>query len=171
MKNGNVQKKRRFNVVDFLLIVLVLAIIGGVIYLFLPGSVIRNMGSSTSGSLSYTVELKGVDSVYLNKIKENDIVVDSVSKTTIGTVTAVDYNTKYTVLEYTEKDGQYEGVLADYPDRYNVLVTITTTAEYTPKKGYSVSGCRIAVGEALNLRFPDFAYEGHCISLVAEDFS
>lgn len=171
MKNSKSEKKRRFNFVDFLLIVLVLAIIAGAIYLFLPGSFIRNIGNSTSGTLSYTVELKGVDAEYINKIKENDIVVDSVSKVTIGTVTAVDYNTKYTVLEYTENEGQYEGVLADYPDRYNVLVTITTAADYTPKKGYSVDSCRIAVGEALSLRFPDFAYEGHCISLVAEDFS
>ncbi len=164
-------KQRKFNFVDFLLIVLVLAIIAGAVYLFSPGSFINKLGSAKQGTLSYTVEIQGVDGEYLNKIKENDVVVDSVSKNTLGTVAAVDYNTKQTVLEYAEQaDGSYVGVLSEYPDQYTVLVTVTAPAEYVAGDGYFVNNCRIAVGEGLALRFPDFAAEGYCISLIPENF-
>ena len=169
--NASEKKERKFNFIDFLLIVLVLAIVAGAIYLFSPGSFLNQIKTEKQGTLSYTVEIKGVDGEYLNKIKENDVVVDSVTKNTIGTVVAVDYNTKQTVLEYAKQsDGTYTGVLSEYPDQYTVLVTITASAEYASGDGYNVNNRRIAVGEAMALRFPDFVAEGHCISLIPEDF-
>jgi hypothetical protein len=45
------------------------------------------------------------------------------------------------------------------------LVTITVLAEYTEGEGYSVGDRRIAVGEKMSLRFPNFAAEGYCIAL------
>lgn len=171
-KNTSEKKSRRFNFVDFLLILLVLAIIAGAVYLFSPGSFFQKAGASEQGTLSYTVEFHGVDGEYLNKIKENDIVVDSVTKSSLGTVTAVDYNTKQRVLEYVknEVDGTYTGVLSEYPDQYTVLVTITAPAEHVSGDGYFVNNCRIAVGEGMALRFPDFVAEGHCISMIPENF-
>lgn len=167
-KNGKAteKKQRKFNFIDFLLIVLILAIIGGAVYLFTSGTFFNIKGADKEGTMIYTVEIQGVSSEYLNKIKENDMVVNSVTKNTLGTVTSVDYNTKQTVLEYVEKDGAYEGVLSEYPDQYTVLVTITASAKYVPGDGYFVNDARIAVGEALALRFPDFVAEGHCISLI-----
>ena len=81
------------------------------------------------------------------------------------------HNTKQTVLEdVEEEDGTYTGVLSEYPNQYTVLVTITASAEHIPGDGYFVNNCRIAVGEGMALRFPDFAAEGHCISMVPENF-
>ena len=171
-KKASEKKSRRFNFVDLLLILLVLAIIAGAVYLFSPGSVFKKMGTTEHGTLSYTVEFHGVDGEYLNKIKENDVVVDSVTKNILGTVAAVDYNTKQTVLEYVknEDDGTYSGVLSEYPNQYTVIVTITASAEHVSGDGYFVNNCRIAVGESMALRFPDFVAEGHCISMIPEDF-
>jgi hypothetical protein len=132
---------------------------------------IYKAGTTKHGTLSYTVEIQGVDGEYLNMIKENDVVVDSVSKSTLGTVTAVDYNTKQTVLEYVKQnDGTYVGQLSEYPDQYTVLVTITVSADYVEGTGYAVNGRRIAIGEGMALRFPDFAAEGYCISLIPDNF-
>ena len=171
-KSKKEKKQRKFNFVDFLLILLALAIIGGVVYLFTPGSFINKMGKAQEGILVYTVEIKGVNADYLNKIHENDVVVDAATKTTLGTVTAVDYNTKQTVLEYEEQeDGTYAGILSEYPNRYTVLVTITATANYVAKDGYFVNNYRVAVGESVALRFPDFAAEGYCISMIPQNFN
>ena len=169
------KKSRKFNFVDFLLILLVLALIAGAVYLFTQGSIFKKLGATEQGTLTYTVEIQGVDAEYLNIIKESDVVVDSVTKNTLGTVSAVDYNTKQTVLEYVkneDEDGNvtYTGVLSEYPNQYTVLVTITAPAEYVSGDGYFVNNCRIAVGEGLALRFPDFAAEGYCISMVPENF-
>lgn len=166
------KKPHKFNFIDFLLIVLALAIIVGAVYLFTSGTFINKFRSDEEGTVSYTIEIQGVSGEYLNKIEENDVVVDSVSKATLGTVVAVDYNTKQTVLGYVQKDdGNYEGVLSEYPDQYTVFVTVTSSAKYVSGKGYLVNDRRIAVGEAMSLRFPDFAAEGYCISLIPENFN
>lgn len=170
------RQKKGFNFIDFLLIVIALCIIAGMVYLFSPVSFLRRLASKTEGMLDYTVEIQNVDIAFVEKIKENDIVVNSVTKSNIGTVTAVDHNTKYSVLDYQLDDNnteeeQYKGVMIEYPERYNIRVTISVSAEYVEGQGYDVNGVRIAVGEKLSLRFSDYVCEGYCIYVTpTEDF-
>ena len=103
---------------------------------------------------------------FINKIKENDIVVDSISKNTVGKVSAVDYNTRSTELQYVAGSEDNIGTLSEYPNRYNVIVTISASADYVEGEGYSVNHCRIAVGEEMSLRFPDYAGNAFCIGLT-----
>ncbi len=161
------KKTRKFNFIDAVLIIIILLVGAAVVNVFSPFSWLSNLRSDSTREIQYTVELSGVDGEYIDAIKENDTVVDSVSKYTLGTVKAVDYNTQYTVLEYDEVN--QAGVLAAYPNKYNVLVTMTATASYKEGEGYSVNNYRIAVGEKLALRFPDFTGEGYCISISQPD--
>ena len=117
---GKKQKTGRFNLIDLVLILIVVVVIAAVIYILDPFSWIQNMTAKQSRTIQYTVEILGVDEDFLDKIQENDVVVDSVSKNGMGTVTAVDYNTRYSELQYV----QQQGVLVEYPDRYNVIITI-----------------------------------------------
>lgn len=172
-KNGgnSVKKKRRFNFVDFLIILLILALIGGAIYIFSPRSFLKPFRSIKTGTLSYTVEIIGVEEEYLNLIAEGNAVGDAVTKHTLGRVESVNYSIKQTELGYEESAGSYVGVMKEYPDRYNIQVTIVAEAEYVPADGYHIDGTRIAVGEALSLRFPNFSAQGYCISMAAENFN
>lgn len=170
--DGSVRSERKknsghFNFIDFILIILVLAILAIAIDIFAPFSKIRAKLTNDSKTIEYTVEVLGVDEVFIDKIKENDTVMDSVSKNHLGTVTAVDYNTKYTELQYVQQGDQKVGILAEYPHRYNVIVTISVSAEYSSGSGYFVGNVRIAVGELFSLRFPDYSCEGYCIGLTA----
>ena len=151
---------------DFLLIVTLLLAVAVAIYMFAPFSKLRSWVNQEQKPIEYTVEILGVEQEFIDKIKENDVVIDSVSKNTVGKVSAVDFNTRYTELQYVEGSTDNVGVLAEYPDRYNVVVTITASADYVEGEGYSVNHCRIAVGEEMALRFPDFACVGHCIGLT-----
>lgn len=170
IKNKSKKKKRGFNFVDFLLIIIALAIVGGAVYLFSPISFLKGLTSKVNGKLDYTIEIRNVDVMFIENIKENDIVIDSVSKNTIGTVVAIDHNTKYTELDYRQTaDGKYEGVLLEYPDRYNISVTITADAEFLAGQGYSVNNCRVAVGEKMSLRFSDFVCEGYCVYVTPSE--
>ena len=172
-----VKKKKRvyFNFIDLVLILLIVALIGALVYIFSPVSWIRDLMQDHEKTIQYTVELQNVDEAYLNLIKENDIVGNAVTKDNIGTVTAVDYSNKYT--EYvlveskadSEDDAKYSGKLVEYDDKYNVIITITVTADYDEGEGYSVNSTRIAVGEKLSLNFPDFVGTGYCIGLSVSD--
>lgn len=162
-KNNGGKKKGKFNIIDFLIILVILLLIAAIIYVFLPSSWIQKISSDKSVDIQYTIEIKGVDEAFLNNIREKDIVLNSVNKSNIGTVTAVDYSTQHTQLEYNQSE--QIGVLSVVPDKYDVIVTISATAEFTEAQGYTVNGTRIAVGEKINARFPDYVCEGYCISV------
>lgn len=167
---GEVKKsskpRRRFNFIDVLLILLVLAVIFVAVNIVSPMSVMDKLKSETKHTIQYTVEFTGVDNDLLDKIKEKDTVVDAVSKQTLGSVTAVNNHTEYNVLEYNEETDT--GVWVKYLDKYNIIVTVRATATYREGIGYRVNERRIAVGEKMALRFPNFAQEGYCIDLSVE---
>lgn len=166
-ENTNVKavkkRKMRFNIVDFLLIVIALAVVAALLYVFLPNSFIKGIFADESVTIQYAIEFKGVDEAFLQSIKENDVVIDSVTKAELGTVTAIDYSTQYTELKYDEESGN--GVLSVVPNKHNVIVTITANAAHDTDKGYTIGGKRIAVGELIAVRFPNFTGEGYCISV------
>ena len=158
-------KKRamRFNFIDILIILALLLIAAIVINMFMPLSIFSKFNKTTEQQIQYTVEITAVDETFIDKVAENDVVIDSVSKYTVGKVMTVDCSTHYSELKYNEDDNS--GWLSPYPDKYNMLVTITVTAEYKEGEGYSVGDRRIAVGEKMSLRFPNFSAEGYCIGL------
>ena len=176
VNQASVSKKKksgRFNFIDLIFVLIILLAIATLVYIFSPVSFIEGLVNNESRTVQYTVEISKVDEDFINKIKENDTVVDSVSKNTIGTVTAVDYNTKYSELQLIETkldDGSVKksGTLVEYPKKYNVIVTITANAEYSSGEGYTVNAKRIAVGEKMSLRFPDYICEGYCIGITQE---
>lgn len=162
-------KKSRvgFNFIDVLLILFVLAIVFVAINVISPMSIFSRFNSEDAITIRYTVEFLGVDGDYIDKIAENDVVIDSVSKHTLGTVSVVDNNTQHTSLEYNEVDGT--PILAVHEGKYDVVVTITASGIYREGEGYRVNDRRIAVGEKLSLRFPNYAAEGYCIALTVDE--
>ena len=157
------RKDATFNFIDFLLIVVILLIVAALIYVFLPSSLIKGLFADDTVEIQYTIEIKGIDENFLSNVKENDVVINAVSKSNIGTVTAVDYSTQYTILEYNE--ASQSGVLSVVPGKYNMVITINASAHYTEGEGYTINGTRIAVGEQISLRFPSFVGKGYCISV------
>ena len=157
--------KRRFNFIDVLIILAFILIGAIVLNLFFPQGLFKS--SSVKKEIQYTVEFLGVDELFVDKIKENDTVIDSVAKYNMGNVMTVDSSMPYTELKYDSAEGV--GHLATFENKYNVLVTVSVAAEYNEGEGYSVGDRRIAVGEKLSLRFPDYASEGYCVSLSVEE--
>ena len=159
------KKPYRFNFIDVLIILLVIAIIFVAINVIAPMPFVKQLQAEKKLTVQYTIELSGVEEAYLNKIKENDSVVDAVSKNSLGTVLAVDYNNYYSELAYDEETG--EGKLVEYTDRYDVTVTIVASGVYNEGEGYSVNATRIAVGEKIYVRFPNYVGAGYCIGFSA----
>ena len=165
--NNRIKTKReyKFNFVDVLLIILCLAIVAGCFYIFSPNTSFDLFSKKEIVDIQYTIELQGVDEKFIEKIKETDNVIDSVSKNSLGNVVAVDYNTKYTTLSYANDEDNYSGVLVEHPEKYNLIITISAQAEYKKDNGYYVNNRRVAIGEMLQLRFPDYVCNCYCIAI------
>ena len=149
-----------------MLVLIILLVISTVIYVFAPLSWIRNLSATQTRNIQYTIEIVGVDEDFIDAIQEEDVVINSITKNNLGKVDAVDdYKPNYTELQYVQNGTKVEGVLSKHPSRYNIIVTISATASYVEGEGYSVNATRIAVGEKLALRFPDFTCEAYCIGL------
>ena len=167
--------QRKFNIIDFFVLALIVAVIGVSIYAVISWSDIKSLWSTSTVNLQYIVEFRGVDQAFINKINDGDIVIDAVSKNQLGVVDSVATIDKYKVLDYklTQEDtngattpAMYTGELVSYPDKYNITVYISTSAEYKEGVGYTVNGRRIAVGEKIEMRFPEFSGIGYCITFI-----
>ena len=159
-----VTRARNFNIIDALIILAVILLGAIVINIVVPSGLWGDLFKGSTKTIQYTVEFTGVDRDFVDNIVENDTVVDAVSKFALGTVTAIDNNSHYRVLGYNEE--RDEGGYTTYQDKYNVLITITVTANYEEGVGYTVGDRRIAVGEKLTLRFPNYVDEGYCIGVA-----
>ena len=164
-KKTKVKREYKFNLVDLLLIILCLAIVGGAVYIFSPSTSFDLFSKKEITDIEYTIEIQGVNKEFIETIKENDTVIDSVTKSALGQVVAVDYNTKYTTLSFTQSEDNNVGVLVEHPDKYNLIITISAQAEYKQGKGYFINDRRISVGGLMQLRFPNYVCECYCIAI------
>ena len=162
--------KRKFNIIDFLILIIIIAVVGVCIYAVVSWSNIKSLWSTSTVELQYTVEFRGVDKEFVDKIKVGDTVTDAVSKNQLGVVNKVDNQEPYTVLDYkvsTDPDAKEEKIsseLVQEPNKFNVTVYISASAEYESGIGYTINGRRIAVGEMIEMRFPEFSSVGYCIA-------
>ncbi len=158
--------RKKFNLVDFLLIVVILLITAGLVYLFLPTSLVKNITADKTVQIRYVVEVKGVDEQYIDNVVISELVQDSVSKSDLGYVEAVE-NNPYSELKYNmqEENDNGIGILSVVDGKYDLRITVTATAHYEEGEGYTINGTRIAVGEKLYLKFPNYACEAFCIGL------
>ena len=164
MDDKSQKSKHKFNIVDFLIILLVVAIIGTSIYTIVSWSDIKALWSTSSKKFQYVVELRGVDAEFINNIKKNDVVIDAVSKNQLGNVQNI-VSEDYSFLNYKNDNGDTIGAMVTDTTKRNLTIYITATAEYEKDVGYTVNGRRIAVGEILELRFPQLASSAYCISI------
>ena len=173
--NKKKQKKGHFNFVDLTLILILLLAVGVLVYSISPISLIKKWTNRDTRNIQYEIEITNVDEEYIDLIKSNNPVMDAVTKSSLGTVTMVnktnyvEYKPKETVLTEGETEKiEYSLVPVEYPNKYNLNVIITVSADFSEGSGYTVNSTRIAVGEKLALKFPDFKCEGYCVGVTAQ---
>ena len=172
---SNKKKKGRFNFVDLTLVLVLILLIGVLVYSFSPVSLIKKWANKDVRNIQYEVEITNVDAEFIDLIKNNASVSDSITKSSLGTVTMVNRTNyvDYKVIEEVVKEGETEKIVysvvpVEYPNKYNLNVTITVSSDYTEGSGYTVDSTRIAVGEKLYLKFPDFKCEGYCVGITTQ---
>ncbi len=156
-------RRGKFNIVDFFLLLIVLAIVAAVVIYLIPGASKRLTATDETG-ITFTIEFRGVDSAFVTNIKNGETVYDSNKNYKLGNVKSVE-NYAYTELVYNEETGVSE--MKEIPELKNLVVTVTANAIYTDGEGYSINGDRIAVGRQYNISFPHFSGSAYCIELSA----
>lgn len=161
---SSVKRKRgKFNSVDILFLVLLVAVLFAIVFLIDPFSIGVFGGSEKNVVLEYTVEIEYVEASLADNIKLGDEAISSSNKTSLGRVSAIKNDTLYSEAYYNSEADVVS--MKEYPDRYNIQVTITSDAVFEEGKGYTVKGTRVAVGREYSIMFPHYLGSGHCISM------
>ena len=161
-----------FLVVDVLLLAAIVTAVIFVISLLTPWSIFGG-DQGEIRSLTYTVEIAGVDQEQLTALQKGDTVTDRRTGEVIGVVTAINNRDYEVYSEHPElKPGvngedYYEVVKEQYPGSglQTVTVTIQVDATYQRGVGYRVGDTRIAAGRELELIFRNYTDTGVCIGL------
>ena len=161
MNVGPKKKKISFNLIDVALIVIALAAIAVLVFVFNSKDIVKPSGKEKV-KIEYTVTLSPVREEYINLIKVGDKVVNTTVMEYCGEVVTVT-NSDYYYVGINSETG--ESVSTQYPGMKTIVVKIRATAIKT-SYGYSVDGFDIVIGENVSIRVPDFTGTGKCTSVT-----
>jgi len=153
-------KKRKFNAVDAVLIIVILAVIGAAALLLLKGT---GEPQTKKTKIEYIVEFRQLREEFGDNFHVGAVISDSVAKYQLGDVTAVNVeNATY------NGNNQLTGelVVVDYPEHIDVQLTVSADATIGENEMYYIGGgYRLSVGSTVYVRMPDFVGTGYCIDI------
>ena len=158
--NKKISVKSRFNIVDIIVILIAAAIVFGFFWAFDPFDWFDGSVDFRDTSISYVVEIKGVDNELISAVRIGDNVIDTVSSDIIGNVTEVTVQPAY---EWVSESG--EMIKREISGKSDVFIEVTARCVYKSALGYGVNGNQITVGSRISLRTINFSGVGYCISL------
>ncbi len=155
------KKKISFNLIDVALIVVALAAISILVFVFNNKDIVKPSGKENV-KIEYTVTLSPVREEYINLVKVGDRVINTAVMEHCGEVVTVT-NSDYYYIGVNSETG--ESVSTLYPGMKTMVIKIRATATKTAY-GYSVNGFDIVIGENVSIRVPDFTGTGKCTSVT-----
>lgn len=149
--------KRRFNYVDVIILLLVVAA-GFVGYRFLGET---SLVASEVPEVSFTVEIKNCPPDYKTRIHEGDAIKDAIKGGAYGKVTGISVTPN---IEYMEDKINGEFVQTSHEGREDVYVTITGTPT-TYGKNIMFASQTIKVGKQVNIKGKDYVGTGFVVDM------
>ncbi len=155
------KKKYRFNLVDVILVLLILASAAAVVYLvFFEGKVTEGETSEQTDVI-YTLKAADTDSVFRGKINIGDEVIDKKTGNKVGEVIDVQY-TDSTYKTYNAERGEAQNNA--YPGKIDISVTVSASGMKDSDGVISVGSFKLAIGSRIVFRTPLFEAECICVS-------
>ena len=165
---GGARQKGKFNFIDAILLLLIIAVVAMIVAYFMPG-ITYYFSAEDKYIVTYEIEFRAIDGdVDLGGITQGMPVYDSKYNSEIGKIkgdVAVNpHNILVSSGELLEEGGsEYAGKIVDHPTLKNVVVTVEAEATYGGESaGFLVNGQRIAVGREFSVRFGGFTGVGYC---------
>ena len=162
------RKKATFKLLDALIIILMLALIGAVIYGLFGG--FRGSESAKPSEFTFDVKISNVRETALSLISEGMEVKDSVTGEAIGTVVSVKAEkSRYYGGVQMNENGIYSLIVSNYPDEYDVYVTISASAEKDNRDIFYVGDIRLLVGETVHFQVKSFSAVSYIVKTASRD--
>ncbi|MCL2813922.1 MAG: DUF4330 domain-containing protein [Oscillospiraceae bacterium] len=163
---GITQKKaRKFNIIDFILIMVILAAVALVVYIMLGNDV---LGGSEDTAILYTIEIDLIRNDFLSSahlMTKGTKIIDSVRTNELGIVQDIKITDAFALTTDLEPGVIIE---APYPDYSKVVITVLAKCKKDKIK-FVVNGQPIMVGMSINFRTPYLVSYGNCTSLAEAD--
>lgn len=154
---------KRFNALDALIIIIIVAVLAVTLLAYLPGGILR-LPEKNNVTVTYTIEVKGVKRELAAGIAVDDPVTEKGTSVSLGNISAEVEVTPYSTVRYDAASG--EVVTDEYSGLSTLLITVTAQAGYDSSRGYTVNGRRIAIGAEYGISLPGFEGTGICISIT-----
>ncbi len=163
-RNTNDKEKRvRFNILDALVLICVLAVAILLIFVYSPLNMINTGDRETA--VIYSVRIYGVPAEYAGYVDIGDAVNDR-NGYDLGKVASAVEVEQHVMFRFDPNSGGVRAVV--HPDLVDLIITISANAEVYDD-GYLVDGRRIAVEGEYELLFPSLEAHGICVSLSEEN--
>lgn len=161
-------RKHRFNAVDLIITLVIVAVIAAVVYIFFLGDDV--FGGTNTVKIQYTLEVRDERDELISAASMNigKTLVEGTSKYALGEVVDL-YTTgaKYSTWDATT--GQ--STVSDYPEHSDICFVVNADATLDPENGrYSIGGFEMSVGSLVYLRLPYYAGTAYCteVNLIGE---
>ena len=147
------EKKRRINLIDFLLIILIIVVIAAAIVTMVKA----NPENSASGNkiITYTVSVDFISADIAAQIKEGDTIYDNATAQNIGTVQAVE------IVPIELFDAENNAVPSD---KVNVKITVKSSV-YEDESAYTIGNYRLQIGADMAFHSVSYMLSGTCLSV------
>ncbi len=149
--------KRKFNVLDFLLILLIITTIAAAIV-----SVIRSNPNKISGGdkdVIYKIRCEMLDSSLSDNIKTGDNIYDDVTNQLLGTVTAVEIEAIKAIDSST--------LIPHLVETNKTNITLTVSAKVWERDGiFTIDNYHIAAGKPVSFHSENISVSGNCIQIT-----
>lgn len=153
-------KKFRFNIIDAFVILLIAALVLGAAYFIMSETGIIPQEKASEKEITYTLRLSETDAQYLSSFKIGDEVVNSATFAPLGVITSIEQEKTRTASPFADAvDGTdtYSVRQAEYDDRYDIYITVRSTATIDDKGITYVGSQRITVGSCVYFKCGNFA--------------
>lgn len=153
-------KKLRFNIIDFLITVIILLVVALLAYIF----VFSGKGENTSNTtkITYVLEVRDVRDEIVPKALANEgaTVIEGTSKYNLGKIVEIS-SKKATIDSCDPETGEYLEV--DFANHQHVSFIVEAEAVKDSRTGrYGINGFEISIGTLVYLRLPNFSGTAYC---------
>ena len=155
------KKKTKFNIVDVIIIVLVLAAIAAVIYVFFGSKLSSDGVSNEKKKISYVLQITELREFYVDNISKDDSVYEADTDKYLGKVVSVSSAAATRIGTDLASGAQ---VVSEIEGRVNLFVTIENEAEFYDGQ-YLVDGIPIIVGNVVSMVTPDLLAPANIVSV------
>jgi hypothetical protein len=155
-------KRRKFGLLDVLIILVVIGVI--VFAVKYSDNKSTSAGSGQGNNITFTVEIGKVEKNFFDGVEVEDAVYDNAKGGYLGEVVSTELK-PYTTRVVDEKDGKIR--YAEVEGMYNAYVTIAAQA-VIGESSTTVNNVSVMIGQELYPRSSDFAGSGYCVELDLE---